>query len=79
MVNILIGLAATVGMVSAIAYLVVLFKHRGNPTYDSTVTLMGLSGLAFVGCLAAQAWIGVVCWIICFCMQLVTFIRIGKD
>lgn len=79
MFNILIGLAALVGMISAIAYLVVLFKHRGNPTYDSTVTLMGLAGLAFVGCLAAQAWIGVVCWIICFSMQLYTFIRIGKD
>ena len=79
MFNILIGLAGLVGMVSAIAYLVVLFKHRGNPTYESTVTLMGLAGLAFVGCLAAQAWIGVVCWIICFSMQLYTFIRIGKD
>lgn len=79
MFNILIGIAGLVGVVSAIAYLVILFKHRGNPTYDSTVTLMGLAGLAFVGCLAAQAWIGVVCWIICFCMQLYTFIRIGKD
>lgn len=79
MFNILIGLAGLVGVVSAIAYLVVLLKHRGNPTYDSTVTLMGLAGLAFVGCLAAQAWIGVVCWIICFSMQLYTFIRIGKD
>ena len=79
MVNILIGLAALVGMISAIAYLVILFKHRGNPTYDSTVTLMGLSALAFIGCLVAQAWIGVVCWIICFCTQLYTFIRIGKD
>ena len=79
MVNILIGLAGIVGLVAAIAYIVVLFKHRGNTTYDSTVTLMGLSVLAFVGCLAAQAWIGVVCWIICCCMQLYTFIRIGKD
>ena len=79
MFNILIALAGIVGLASAIAYLVVLFKHRGNPTYDSTVTLMGLSLLAFVGCLVAQAWIGVVCWIICFCMQLFTFIRIGKD
>lgn len=40
---------------------------------------MGLALIAFVGCLAAQAWIGVVCWIICFCTQLYTFIRIGKD
>lgn len=79
MFNILIAIAGLVGMASAIAYLIVLFKHRGNPTYDSTVTLMGLALLAFVGCLAAQAWIGVVCWIICFCMQLFTFIRIGKD
>ena len=79
MFNILICIAGLVGMVSAIAYLVVLFKHRGNPTYESTVTLMGLSVLAFVGCLAAQAWIGVVCWIICFSTQLYTFIRIGKD
>ena len=37
MFSILIALAGLVGMVSAIAYLVVLFKHRGNPTYDSTV------------------------------------------
>lgn len=79
MVNILIGIAVIVGMLSAIAYLVILFKHRGNPTYDSTVTLMGLALLAFIGCLVAQAWIGVVCWIICFCTQLYTFIRIGKD
>ena len=79
MVNILIGIAVIVGMLSAIAYPVILFKHRGNPTYDSTVTLMGLSALAFIGCLVAQAWIGVVCWIICFCTQLYTFIRIGKD
>lgn len=55
MFNILIVIAGLVGMVSAIPYLVVLFKHRGNPTYDSTVTLMGLALLAFVGCLAAQA------------------------
>ncbi len=79
MVNILIGIAVIVGMLSAIAYLVVMFKHRGNPTYDSTVTLMGLALLAFIGCLAAHTWIGVVCWIICFCTQLYTFIRIGKD
>ena len=79
MFNILIGLAGIVGVVSAIAYLVVLLKHRGNPTYDSTVTLMGLALLAFIGCLAAHAWIGVVSWIICFSMQLFTFIRIGKD
>jgi hypothetical protein len=79
MFNILIAIAGLVGMASAIAYLVVLFKHRGNPTYDSTVTLMGLALLAFVGCLAAQAWIGVVCWLICFGMQLFTFVRIGKD
>lgn len=79
MFHFLIGLAGLVGVASAIAYLVILLKHRGNPTYESTVTLMGLSVLAFVGCLAAQAWIGVVCWIICFSMQLYTFIRIGKD
>lgn len=78
MFNILMGIAVIVGMLSAIAYLVVMFKHRGNPTYDSTVTLMGLAGLAFVGCLVAQAWMGVICWIICFCTQLYTFIRIGK-
>lgn len=76
MFNILIGLAGLVGVVSAIAYLVILLKHHGNPTYESTVTLMGLAVLAFVGCLAAQAWNGVVCWIICFCVQLATFFRI---
>lgn len=78
MFNILIGLAGLVGVIAAIAYVVILFKHRGNPTYDSTVTLMGLAGLAFVGCLAAQAWIGVVCWIICFCVQLATFFRLKE-
>ena len=78
MFQILMGIAVIVGMLSAIAYLVVMFKHRGNPTYDSTVTLMGLSVLAFIGCLSAQAWMGVICWIICFCTQLYTFIRIGK-
>jgi hypothetical protein len=78
MFQILIGIAVIVGMLSAIAYLVVLFKHHGNPTYDSTVTLMGLALLAFIGCLVAQAWMGVICWIICFCTQLYTFIRIGK-
>ena len=66
MVNILIGITVIVGMLSAIAYLVVMFKHRGNPTYDSTVILMGLALLAFIGCLVAHAWIGVVCWIFCF-------------
>jgi hypothetical protein len=78
MVNILIGIAVIVGMLSAIAYLVILFKHRGNPTYDSTVTLMGLSSLAFIGCLVAQAWIGVACWVLCFCVQLATFLRIKE-
>lgn len=78
MLQILMAIAAIIGMASAIAYLVVMFKHRGNPTYDSTVTLMGLSALAFIGCLVAHAWIGVVCWIICFCTQLATFFRL-KD
>lgn len=78
MFHFLIVLAGLVGVVSAIAYLVILLKHHGNPTYESTVTLMGLAVLAFVGCLAAQAWIGVVCWIICFCVQLATFFRIKE-
>lgn len=78
MFHFLIVLAGLVGVVSAIAYLVILLKHHGNPTYESTVTLMGLSVLAFVGCLAAQAWIGVVCWIICFCVQLATFFRLKE-
>lgn len=78
MFHFLIGLAGLVGVVSAIAYLVILLKHHGNPTYESTVTLMGLAVLAFVGCLAAQAWIGVVCWIICFCVQLATFFRLKE-
>ena len=78
MFSFLIGLAGLVGVVSAIAYLVILLKHHGNPTYESTITLMGLAALAFIGCVAAQAWIGVVCWIICFCVQLATFFRL-KD
>ncbi len=78
MFNILIVIAGLLGMASAIAYLVILLKHHGNPTYESTVTLMGLSVIAFIGCLAAQAWIGVVCWIICFCVQLATFFRIKE-
>lgn len=78
MFHFLIVLAGLVGVVSAIAYLIILLKHHGNPTYESTVTLMSLAVLAFVGCLAAQAWIGVVCWIICFCVQLATFFRIKE-
>lgn len=78
MFHFLIVLAGLVGVISAIAYLVILLKHHGNPTYESTVTLMGLAVLAFVGCLAAQAWIGVVCWIICFCVQLATFFRLKE-
>lgn len=76
MLNILLAIAVILGMVSAIAYLVILFKQRGNPTYDTTVTLMGLSVLAFIGCVVAHAWIGVVCWIICFLIQLHTFFKL---
>lgn len=78
MLNILMAIAVILGMVSAIAYLVILLKQHGNPTYESTVTLMGLALLAFIGCLVAQAWIGVVCWIICFCVQLATFFRLKE-
>ena len=76
MLNIFMAIASIVGIVSAIAYLVILIKHRGNPTYDTTVTLMGLSVLAFIGCLVNRAWIGVVCWIICFLIQLNTFLKL---
>lgn len=76
MLNILMAIAVILGMVSAIAYLVILLKQHGNPTYESTVTLMGLTVLAFIGCLVAQAWIGVVCWIICFLLQLNTFLKL---
>lgn len=76
MLNIFMAIASIVGIVSAIAYLVILIKHRGNPTYDTTVTLMGLSVLAFIGCLVNLAWIGVVCWIICFLIQLNTFLKL---
>lgn len=78
MFHFLMAMAAIIGMVSAIAYLVILIKHHGNPTYESTITLMGLSALAFIGCVVAQAWIGVVCWIICFCVQLATFFRLKE-
>ena len=76
MLNILMAIAVILGMVSAIAYLVILLKQHGNPTYESTITLMGLTVLAFIGCLVAQAWIGVVCWIICFLLQLNTFLKL---
>ena len=76
MLNILMAIAVILGMVSAIAYLVIIIKQHGNPTYESTITLMGLTVLAFIGCLVAQAWIGVVCWIICFLLQLNTFLKL---
>lgn len=79
MLNILLAIAVILGMVSAIVYPVILIKQHGNPTYESTITLMGLAVLAFIGSLVAHAWIGVVCWIICFCVQLATFFKIKDD